>query len=143
MSNLPTKASEIAQRLHAYDAVFALGGKSLITILYTEGSAVPPGTRIFQLSADAGELGRTYPTKLSMGGDTGVARRAPAPTGPEDRGQGRSLGPASRNRPTGTRGARRVASARRAERAVDIAATIEAGISSGLPNLIEIPISSA
>jgi benzoylformate decarboxylase len=33
--------------------------------------------------------------------------------------------------------------ARRAERAVDIAPAIEAGISSGVPNLIEIPISSS
>jgi benzoylformate decarboxylase len=39
---------EISQKLHSYDAMFALGGKSLITILYTEGSAVPPGTQIFQ-----------------------------------------------------------------------------------------------
>ena len=51
MGNLPTKASEIAQKLQGYHAVFALGGKSLITILYTEGSAVPPGMQTFQLSA--------------------------------------------------------------------------------------------
>jgi hypothetical protein len=29
MGNLPTKATEIAQKLQAYDAVFALGGKCL------------------------------------------------------------------------------------------------------------------
>ncbi|MGV7033367.1 thiamine pyrophosphate-binding protein [Methylobacterium symbioticum] len=67
--NLPTKANEIAEILGAYDAVFALGGKSLITVLYTEGSAVPPGTRVFQLSADVRDLGRTYTTELSMVGD--------------------------------------------------------------------------
>jgi benzoylformate decarboxylase len=67
--NLPTKASEIAQVLQAYDAIFALGGKSLITILYTEGSAVPPGCDVFQMSADARDLGRTYPTRLSVVGD--------------------------------------------------------------------------
>jgi benzoylformate decarboxylase len=60
IGNLPTKASEIAERLEAYDAIFALGGKSLITILYTEGSAVPSGTQVFQMSADALDLGRTY-----------------------------------------------------------------------------------
>ncbi|WP_236960439.1 thiamine pyrophosphate-binding protein [Methylobacterium durans] len=43
--NLPTKATEIAEILGAYDAVFALGGKSLITVLYTEGPAVPPAPR--------------------------------------------------------------------------------------------------
>ncbi|NEK70916.1 MAG: thiamine pyrophosphate-binding protein, partial [Xanthomonas perforans] len=35
--NLPTRADAIADILGAYDAVFALGGKSLITVLYTEG----------------------------------------------------------------------------------------------------------
>ena len=69
MGNLPTQATEIAKELQAYDAIFALGGKSLITIVYTEGSAVPPGIQIFQLSADARDLGRTYPTKLSVVGD--------------------------------------------------------------------------
>jgi benzoylformate decarboxylase len=67
--NLPTKASEIAKILQAYDAVFALGGKSLITILYTEGSAVPPGCDVFQMSADVRDLGRTYPTRLSVVGE--------------------------------------------------------------------------
>jgi benzoylformate decarboxylase len=66
---LPTKASEIAQVLRAYDAVFALGGKSLITLLYTEGSAVPAGCELFHLSADARNLGRTYATKLAVVGD--------------------------------------------------------------------------
>ena len=67
--NLPTKASEIAETLKPYDAIFALGGKSLITILYTEASAVPPGCDVFQMSADVRDLGRTYATKLSVVGD--------------------------------------------------------------------------
>lgn len=61
--NLPTRANEIAKILSNYDAVFGLGGKSLITILYTEGSAVPPGCLVFQMSADALNLGR--PTRRS------------------------------------------------------------------------------
>src|SRR5262245_16969835 len=69
MSNLPTKSTEISQKLQSYYAIFSLGGKSLITILYTEGSAVPPGMQIFQLSADARGLGRTYATKLALVGD--------------------------------------------------------------------------
>ncbi len=60
--NLPTKASGIAGILSDYDAIFALGGKSLITILYTEGSAVPTGCEVFQMSADVRDLGRTYRT---------------------------------------------------------------------------------
>ena len=79
MGNLPTKATEISQKLHSYDAIFALGGKSLITILYTEGSAVPPGMQIFQLSADARDLGRTYSTKLALVGDIRASLRALLP----------------------------------------------------------------
>ena len=79
MGNLPTKATEIAQKLHSYDAIFALGGKSLITILYTEGSAVPAGMQIFQLSADARDLGRTYSTKLALVGDIRASLRALLP----------------------------------------------------------------
>jgi benzoylformate decarboxylase len=67
--NLPTRADAIADILGRYDAVFALGGKSLITVLYSEVSAVPPGTQVFQLSADVRDLGRTYATSLSTVGD--------------------------------------------------------------------------
>lgn len=77
--NLPTSADEIARVLGAYEAVFALGGKSLITILYTEKSAVPPGCAVFQMSSDIRDLGRTYPTKLSVVGDIQASLRALAP----------------------------------------------------------------
>jgi len=67
--NLPTKASEIRALLEPYDAVFALGGKSVITILYSEGPAVPESCKVFQLSTDVRDLGRTYATALSCLGD--------------------------------------------------------------------------
>lgn len=73
MGNLPTTASGIASELSNYDAIFALGGKSLITILYTEGSAVPASCEIYQLSADIRDLGRTYPSALSAVGDVGAS----------------------------------------------------------------------
>jgi benzoylformate decarboxylase len=76
---MPTKATEIAARLSDYDAVFALGGKSLITILYTEGPAVPAGCEVYQISADVRDLGRTYMTPLSMVGDIRDSLRALAP----------------------------------------------------------------
>jgi benzoylformate decarboxylase len=79
MGNLPITATEIAQKLQAYEAVFVLGGKSLITILYTKGSAVPAGLQIFQLSADARALGRTYSMKLAMVGDIKASLRALLP----------------------------------------------------------------
>ena len=62
-------ANAIAGILSNYDAIFALGGKSLITILYTEGSAVPEGCDTYQLSANVRDLGRTYATKLAVAGD--------------------------------------------------------------------------
>ena len=87
---LPHNGREAAALLGRYDAVFALGGKSLITVLYTEGSAVPPGCDIFQMSADVRDLGRTYPTRLSVVGDirdslrvlNPVLRQAPSPPAP-------------------------------------------------------------
>lgn len=79
MGALPTKASEIAQVLSAYDAVFALGGKSLITILYTEGPALPPGCKAYQLSTDVRDLGRTYETPLSVVGDIKASLQALQP----------------------------------------------------------------
>ena len=67
--NLPTKASAIADEMKEFDCVFALGGKSFITILYSEASALPKGCELFQLSVDGGDLGRTYPSRLSVVGD--------------------------------------------------------------------------
>lgn len=77
--NLPTKAKGIAEILSNYDGIFALGGKSLITILYTEGSAVPEGCEVFQLSADVRDLGRTYVTRLSVVGDIQASLAAMTP----------------------------------------------------------------
>ncbi len=67
--NLPTKATEIHEIAKNFDCIFALGGKSFITILYTEGSALPEHCDLFQLSVDGRDLGRSYPTKLSVVGD--------------------------------------------------------------------------
>ncbi|MFT9377312.1 thiamine pyrophosphate-dependent enzyme, partial [Komagataeibacter saccharivorans] len=67
--NMPTRATDIARRLADYDAIFALGGKSLITILYSEGSPVPPSCAVYQVSADARDLGRTFQTPLSLVGN--------------------------------------------------------------------------
>jgi benzoylformate decarboxylase len=77
--NLPTSARRIAEVLSGYNAVFALGGKSLITLLYTEGSAVPPDCDVYQLSADVHDLGRTYVTKLSVLGDIKASLKALLP----------------------------------------------------------------
>jgi len=67
--NLPTRAVDIASSLEDFDCVFALGGKSFITILYSEASALPEGCELYQLSVDGRDLGRTFPSKLSVVGD--------------------------------------------------------------------------
>ncbi|MBL8473153.1 MAG: thiamine pyrophosphate-binding protein [Rhodocyclaceae bacterium] len=67
--NLPTKATEIAAIASNFDCVFAMGGKSFITVLYTDASALPAGCELYQLSVDGRDLGRTYPTRLSVVGD--------------------------------------------------------------------------
>jgi benzoylformate decarboxylase len=77
--HLPTKATDIARRLESFSALFALGGKSIITLLYTEGSAIPSNCDVFQLSSDVRDLGRTYQTKLSVVGDIRASLRALAP----------------------------------------------------------------
>jgi len=77
--NMPTKATDIATRLRDYDAVFALGGKSLITILYTEGPVIPRSCAVYQMSADVRDLGRTYETPLSVVGDIKASLRAMLP----------------------------------------------------------------
>jgi benzoylformate decarboxylase len=74
--NLPTKAVEIAIAMQDFDAVFALGGKSFITILYSEASALPEGCALYQLSVDGRDLGRTYPSRLSVVGDIQLSLQA-------------------------------------------------------------------
>ena len=73
---MPHNGNEIADLLGGYEAVFALGGKSLITVLYTEGSAVPPNCAVYQMTAVVRDLGRTYSTRLSVVGDIRDSLRA-------------------------------------------------------------------
>jgi len=67
--NMPMNAKLISEILQNYDAILGLGGKSLITVLYSEIPAVPSHCQVFQLSADPSDLGRTYVSKLSTIGD--------------------------------------------------------------------------
>ena len=73
---MPHNGVEIASLLSDFDAIFALGGKSLITILYTEGSPVPTGCMVYQMTTDVRDLGRTYHTELSVVGDIRDSLRA-------------------------------------------------------------------
>jgi benzoylformate decarboxylase len=77
--NMPNKGKEIYEKLSHYDAIFALGGKSLITILYSAGPIIPAGCAVYQMSTDVRDLGRTYQTQLSVVGDIKASLRALAP----------------------------------------------------------------
>ncbi|MGE8129433.1 thiamine pyrophosphate-binding protein [Methylobacterium sp. NPDC080182] len=114
--NLPTRADAIADILGRYDAVFALGGKSLITVLYSEVSAVPPGVQVFQLSADVRDLGRTYATCLSTVGDIRASLDALLPL----------LAPRLADRADAFAGLRAQAVTARAERRAKLAAAADA-----------------
>ncbi|WP_058910063.1 thiamine pyrophosphate-binding protein [Entomohabitans teleogrylli] len=67
--NMPTMSQGIASIIMKYDAVFIIGGKSLITILYSETDSIPKDCIVYQLSSDMSELARTYATKLSLMGE--------------------------------------------------------------------------
>lgn len=62
---LPTLATDLRALFERFDAVLILGGHSAVTYLYSEGAALPTTCQLYQLSANAGDLGRTYATKLS------------------------------------------------------------------------------
>jgi benzoylformate decarboxylase len=77
--NMPNKGRDIYEMLTRYDAIFALGGKSLITILYTSGLIIPKSCAVYQMSTDVRDLGRTYSTELSVVGDIRASLRALQP----------------------------------------------------------------
>jgi benzoylformate decarboxylase len=77
--NLPIETPDIRSRLEGFEAVFVLGGHSLITYLYAHGPALPPTCRLLQLSADVNSLGRFYPATLSCLGDIKASLRALLP----------------------------------------------------------------
>ena len=77
--NMPMNAKLISEILQNYDAILGLGGKSLITVLYSEIPAVPAHCQVFQLSADPSDLGRTYESTLSTIGDIQCSLKALIP----------------------------------------------------------------
>jgi benzoylformate decarboxylase len=65
--------------LSRYRRIFQLGGQAGFVYPYTPGPAIPAETDLLHLSADAGLVGRTYPTRLGLVGDirTSVAALVP------------------------------------------------------------------
>lgn len=66
--NLPSSADGMRAALGEYDAVFVVGEDPFLSYLYTPGGAVPHGCKLFQLSEDATQIGRTYAAALGCVG---------------------------------------------------------------------------
>lgn len=80
VGNLPHKASDMRERLRPFEAVLILGGHSLITYQYSDGPGVPRTCRLYQLTSDGRQPGRTYTTALSCLGDIKASLRVLLPT---------------------------------------------------------------
>jgi benzoylformate decarboxylase len=76
---LPPKASEIREALAPFDAVLVLGGHSLIAYPYSDGPAIPPHCRLFQLTGDGHQIGRIHEATLGLVGNLQLSLRALLP----------------------------------------------------------------
>ncbi|WHS58309.1 thiamine pyrophosphate-binding protein [Pseudomonas sp. G2-4] len=66
---LSPKAADISETFADFEAVFLLGGHSLISYQYSQGPAIPPHCRLIQLTGDGHQLGRVHGTALGLIGD--------------------------------------------------------------------------
>lgn len=66
---LPPRASDIQRTLAPFEAVFVLGGHSLISYPYSEGPAIPRQCKLFQLTLDGNQLGRVHEVALGVVGE--------------------------------------------------------------------------
>jgi len=66
---LPPRASDIQRTLAPFDAVFVLGGHSLISYPYSEGPAIPRQCKLYQLTLDGNQLGRVHDVALGVVGE--------------------------------------------------------------------------
>jgi len=77
--SLPHRGTDLQALFGGFDAVFALGGQSVITYVYSPGVAIPAGCKLFQLSASVRELGRSYAAELACVGDIKTSLQALLP----------------------------------------------------------------
>ena len=67
--SLPTTAKGISEILGGYDCLLALGGKSLISIVYTMRDPIPASIEFYHISEDANDLGYNDAPKLGIFGN--------------------------------------------------------------------------
>ncbi len=66
---LPPAAAAIREILSRYERVFLIGEQAFMVYPYSDGPAVPPEVELLHLSPDPGQLSRTWPVRLGLGGD--------------------------------------------------------------------------
>jgi len=77
--SLPHKGADLQALFSGFDAVFALGGQSVITYAYSPGIAIPSECKLLQLSASVQELGRIYAAEFAWVGDIKASLQALLP----------------------------------------------------------------
>lgn len=72
-SNLPTTAADMRSLLSGFEALLVVGDNPFISYLYSDGSAVPDRCRLYHITHDGSEAGRTYAADLACIGDLKVS----------------------------------------------------------------------
>ncbi|HEX3445533.1 MAG TPA: thiamine pyrophosphate-dependent enzyme [Chthoniobacterales bacterium] len=67
--SLPTTAKGISETLGHYDCLLGLGGKSLVSIVYTMRDPIPDSIEFYHISEDANDLGYNDAPKLGIFGN--------------------------------------------------------------------------
>lgn len=67
--SLPTTAKGISEILGRYDCLLGLGGKSLVSIVYTMRDPIPSSIEFYHISEDANDLGYNDAPKLGILGN--------------------------------------------------------------------------
>lgn len=67
--SLPTNAKGISDILGRYDCLLGLGGKSLVSIVYTMRDPIPDSIEFYHISEDANDLGYNDAPKLGIFGN--------------------------------------------------------------------------
>jgi benzoylformate decarboxylase len=67
--SLPTTAKGISEILGRYDCLLGLGGKSLVSIVYTMRDPIPESIEFYHISEDANDLGYSDAPKLGIFGN--------------------------------------------------------------------------
>jgi benzoylformate decarboxylase len=67
--SLPPIATGMRSVLSNFDVIFIAGDNPFIPYLYSEGEMVPSTCKIYQITGDPAQVGRTYPTEIACVGD--------------------------------------------------------------------------